>query len=225
MTLLNDRGQQICGECEGIADSWVYTGQRECGCRGLQRRASRALSLIDPEETMTFSRVEEPDDSADLARMALEQIAFDGRRRGVLMLGLPGRGKTHLAVSCINALMEQGKYPGVYNVSELVTRIQSTYGYTDSFESRHRILEEVFRPKVVLLDDLGKERKTQDVESIIYELVDGLYGRRRTLICCSNLPGKEFVERYDDAVRSRLLGMCERFVIKGDDRRLAAWDW
>lgn len=225
MTLLNDKGQTVCEECDGVTDTLVYFGQRECECRMQLVSVQNALSFIDIEKSMTFDRLTDSDESVTLARIALEEISSGDRMRGVLMVGLPGRGKTHLAVACIRELMERRKYPGVYNVAEVVTRIQSTYGYTDSFESRHKILEEVFKPQVVLLDDLGKERKTQDVESIIYEIIDGLYRRRRTLICCSNLPGKEFVERYDDAVRSRLLAMSERFVIKGEDRRQAAWDW
>ena len=36
---------------------------------------------------------------------------------------------------------------------------------------------------------------------------------------------KDFVARYDGAVLSRLGGMCERVVIRGEDRRAARWEW
>jgi hypothetical protein len=36
--------------------------------------------------------------------------------------------------------------------------------------------------------------------------------------------GPTLSARYDEAVRSRLRAMCERFVVKGEDRRRGAWE-
>ena len=75
------------------------------------------------------------------------------------------------------------------------------------------------RNDVVFLDDLGKERASEDVATVIYELVDGLLTNERTLIASANLDVKEYAARYDDATRSRIREMCETWRLDGDDRR------
>ena len=100
-------------------------------------------------------------------------------------------------------------------------------------DTRRAIVESVASHEVVLLDDLGKEHASTNVESIVYELFDALYAARVTLVVATNVPaargegyrGPTLSERYDEAVRSRLRAMCERFVVKGEDRRQTAWEW
>ena len=87
--------------------------------------------------------------------------------------------------------------------------------------------------EVVLLDDLGKEHASTNVESILYELFDALYAAGVIPIVSTNVPaaktegylGPALSERYDEAVRSRLRAMCERFVVRGEDRRREAREW
>jgi DNA replication protein DnaC len=98
---------------------------------------------------------------------------------------------------------------------------------------RRAIVESVASHEVVLLDDLGKEHASTNVESIVYELFDALHVARVTLVAATNVPatrgeayrGPILPERYDEAVRSRLRAMCERFVVKGEDRRQTTWEW
>ena len=85
----------------------------------------------------------------------------------------------------------------------------------------------------MLLDDLGKEHASPNVESIVYELFDALHAARVTLVAATNVPatreegyrGPTLSDRYDEAVRSRLRAMCERFVVRGEDRRRETWEW
>jgi DNA replication protein DnaC len=81
------------------------------------------------------------------------------------------------------------------------------------------VIEGVARRRFVVLDDLGKEHRSANVDSIVYELVNALYVARSTLVLCSNLPDAEYRGRYDEAVRSRIAGMCEVVVVRGEDRR------
>ena len=150
----------------------------------------------------------------------------------MLLMGPPGRGKTHLMIGVGRTLLERDRDVGYYNVARLVSRVQDTYG-EHSGETRHAIVESVASHEVVLLDDLGKEHISTNVESIVYELVDALHTARAILVVSTNVPpakvegyrGPTLSERYDEAVRSRLRTMCERFVVKGEDRRRAAWGW
>jgi len=45
----------------------------------------------------------------------------------MLLMGLPGRGKTHLLIGLGRALLAGDRDAGYYNVVRLISRIQDTY--------------------------------------------------------------------------------------------------
>ena len=222
-----DQRNEYCERCGGATGDGIIWGAhtRRCDCESRFVLAYKAINRIDPEGEMIFENLTDSDLSVEDAARKLEDLAEDKRAKGVCMFGLPGRGKTHLSISTARRLLRRGKLVGVYNLAGLVGRVQDTYGYDDSTESRSKIIREVTTNDVVILDDIGKEHRSSNVESIVYEIIDGLYNARIPLIASSNLPGKDFVSRYDGAVLSRLGGMCEKLVIKGEDRRASKWDW
>ena len=224
---LRDQRNDYCERCGGARNDGIIWGHntRRCGCEARFAQAHATIRRIDPEGEMTFFDITDPHPSAQDAARKLAALAEGERERGVFMFGLPGRGKTHLSVATARRLLERGRLVGLYNLAGLVGRVQDTYGYDDSSESRAKIVREVTSNDAVILDDIGKEHRSSNVESIVYEIVDGLYNARVPLIASSNLPGKDFVSRYDGAVLSRLGGMCEKLVIRGEDRRASKWDW
>jgi DNA replication protein DnaC len=149
----------------------------------------------------------------------------------MLLMGMPGRGKTHLLVATGRMLLVRDRDAGYYNFVRLISRIQDSYSDFGG-ETRRSIVESVASHEVVLLDDLGKEHSSTNVESIVYELFDALYVARVILVVATNVPatrdrryrGPTLSARYDEAVRSRLRAMCERFVVKGEDQRQRAWE-
>jgi len=125
---------------------------------------------------------------------------------------------THVAVAACREALRRGVVAGYYDVAGLVSRVQETYSPYET-GTRRAVIEGVARRRFVVLDDLGKEHCSANVDSIFYELVNALYVGRSTLVLCSNLPDAEFRGRYDEAVRSRIAGMCEVVVVRGEDRR------
>ncbi len=219
-----EANNRFCERCGGVEGHVVVGNHPSCRCPKLFARQARYLDDIDPEGGVSLSNARDHHESLEPVLKAVQEVAKGERERGMILFGKPGVGKTFAAVSCVREALGNGKLAGYFNVADLVSRVQATYS-GQSGESRGAIVSEVAQHEVVVLDDLGKEHTSANVEGIVYELVDALYRRKRVLIVCSNLPGKEFVERYDDAVRSRLLGGCERFVVRGEDRRIAQWDW
>lgn len=223
---LEDDGNTIealCPRCGGGKGIMTTSPYGFCRCKQWRRWATGELYDLDPDERIHFGV--EGDETFERARAALANLAEGQRSKGVIMFGLPGRGKTHLMVAATRVALEHGEAAGYFNVSSLISQIQDTYGYEDSAESRESIIAGVADCDPVVLDDLGKERSSTDVASILYELIDRLYRKKRRLVVASNTPGDQFVERYDEAIRSRIAGMCEMFVLKGEDRRRESWQW
>jgi len=232
-----ERGEpERCGGCGGLKRERDHerNSDKVCRCGGRKRRLLSYLDAADPERRMTLDALDASEPTMNAALEAAWAIVSGGRGRGMLLMGLPGRGKSHLLIGLGRALLAGDREAGYYNVVRLVSRIQNTYGeHGGAGDTRRAIVESVASHEVVLLDDLGKEHASTNVESIVYELFDTLHVARVTLVAATNVPatrgeayrGPILPERYDEAVRSRLRAMCERFVVKGEDRRQTSWEW
>ena len=223
-----------CGRCGGLKRERDHKShsERVCRCGGRKDRMLSYLDAVDPDRRMTLDALDVSEPTTSEAVEAANGIVVGGRKRGMLLMGLPGRGKTHLMVGLGRALLRCDRDVGYYNTVRLISRIQDSYSDFEG-ETRRAIIESVASHEVVLLDDFGKEHSSTNVESIIYELFDALYAAHTTLVVATNVPvtknatyrGATLSERYDEAVRSRLKSMCERLVVKGEDRRREAWEW
>lgn len=229
-----EREPERCARCGGLRSERDHerNSDRVCRCGGRRRRLLSYLDAADPERRMTLEALDTSEPSTAVAAGEALNIASGKRERGMLLMGLPGRGKTHLLVGTGRRLLARDEDAGYYNFVRLISRIQDSYSNLGG-ETRRAIIKSVASHEVVLLDDLGKEHSSTNVESIVYELFDALHTARITLIVATNVPatrdgsyrGPTLSERYDEAVRSRLRAMCERFVLKGEDRRMEAWEW
>jgi DNA replication protein DnaC len=210
--------EETCDVCGGWKGGWAPVHGRFCSCERLIERGFAQLAAVDPEEGMRFDALEGAHPTLKRAARLAWLASCGGSGRGVAMFGKPGVGKTHLAIAACREALQRGVVAGYYNVAELVARVQDTYSPHET-GTRRAAIEGVAKRRFVVLDDLGKEHRSANVDSIVYELVNALYVTRSTLVLCSNLPDAEYRGRYDEAVRSRIAGMCEVVVVAGEDRR------
>lgn len=210
--------QETCGACGGVKGNVVFGGGDFCRCGRLVGRGRAQLAAVDPDGVMRFDTLDDPHPTLGrAARLALAAASGESGR-GVAMFGRPGRGKSHVAVAACRVALSRGVAAGYYNVAELVGRIQGTYSPREE-QTRRAVIEGVARRRLVVLDDLGKEHRSANVDSIVYELVNALHLGRSTLLLCSNLTDSDYRERYDESIRSRVSSMCEAVVVAGEDRR------
>lgn len=217
---------EVCERCGGFVHDDFPDGGRVCRCDGPLRRCRELVEIADPTGKMTFANLT----SADASLVEAVRIGRDiasasgdpGKEPGLMMFGRPGVGKTHVAVAICREAIDERVAAGFYNVAEIVGRVQDTYGGGEpGAASRTDILASIASRKIVVLDDLGKEHQSSNVDSIIYELVNRIYSGGRKLVICTNLTPEMFRGRYDEAVISRIAAMCRAIRVEGEDRRRA----
>ena len=146
--------------------------------------------------------------------------------RGILFEGLPGVGKTHLAVAVLRAVIAAYGVRGLfYDTRELLKLIRSTYDpaiRTTEIE----VLRPVMTADLLVLDDLGAEKTSEWVEETMNLIVNTRYNERRMTIFTSNyedVPDEtdpnSLLFRIGFRMRSRLSEMCEFVVLDAADYR------
>ena len=138
----------------------------------------------------------------------------------LLITGITGTGKTHLAYAALRLAGESG----YRSLPWVATSTAALYG--DLRPSAKRDSEAVFgkvlAAPLLLLDDLGAAKTTEWTEEITYRLIDHRYNHCLPSIFTSNARKGELTERLGDRTGSRLTEMCQKLVLEGTDRRRAA---
>jgi len=142
----------------------------------------------------------------------LTETKLDCRKKGLLLFGNPGTGKS-FAVKVIAAFRKIH----LYTCDELEEK------HAESKEAFWQIIKE---PKDIIIDDLGTESEVNDFGNK-FELFEKAINERhrlferygtRTLIT-ANMSGEAIKERYSERIYSRLHEMCECVNATGEDLR------
>lgn len=234
-------GLLYCGKCHTKKQTRieifgkVRTPMCLCKCEVEKRDAERAeferaqrLMRIDdmrragfPEREMrewTFAH----DDKQNPKLSAVMQNYVDNfktmkeRKKGLLLYGSVGTGKSYYAASIANALIDKG-YPCLMtNFSRLVNTIQGMY------DGKQVYIDGLNKFELLIIDDLAAERDTEYMNEIVFNLIDSRYRSGLPLIITTNLTAEEIKNPADvrkQRTFSRLLEMTIPVEVNGVDRR------
>ena len=210
--------------------------RRWCACRPYRSRLTETNRLFRQAEIPErykwkflddFHRVAEDGTPIPLADRVLAEVSRlvesgEEPRRGFLLHGRPGTGKTLLGCIMLNELMLRWCKPGRFlNLSrKYFERLRDTYSEDSEHYGRTwQIMEELYRIPFLMLDDFGIQRGTDWEMDMLYNLVDARYGEERFTIVTTNKPLGEIEELAQGRIYSRLREMCRPVEMEGIDYR------
>ncbi len=117
-----------------------------------------------------------------------EFLEADGlfRETGLIFIGPPGVGKTHLAAAVLRELIEQYRVDGRFvDFTSLLHEIQATFDSSSPI-TKNAVLRPVTNAEVLVLDELGAQKPTPWVSEMLYLIMNARYSRRLPTLFTTN---------------------------------------
>ena len=136
--------------------------------------------------------------------------------KGLLLYGTVGTGKTYFAACIANALIDGGYSVLMTNFARLTNKIQGM------FEGKQEFIDSLNRYTLLIIDDLGAERKSEFMQEMVFNIIDSRYRSGLPFIITTNLTADEIKKPQDvsySRIYDRILERCFPVEVSGMSRR------
>lgn len=151
---------------------------------------------------------------------SLHELGFIERRENVILLGPPGVGKTHLAISLAIAAAERGRRVYYGTLADLITSLEEAQAAGHLLQR----LKVLTHPSLLVVDEIGYLPITRNGAMLFFQLMNRRYETASTVLT-SNKGFEDWGAVFGDEVMAaalidRLLHHCHVVSIRGNSYRL-----
>lgn len=151
---------------------------------------------------------------------SLSELGFLERKENVVLLGPPGVGKTHLAISLAIAAAQSGRRVYYGTLTDLVSSLEEAKA-SGALKRRLAVLT---HPALMVVDEIGYLPVTQTGAVLFFQLMSRRYEHASTILT-SNKTFEEWGEVFGDDVMAaalidRVLHHCHIVNIRGNSYRM-----
>lgn len=145
---------------------------------------------------------------------------------GLIIMGESGVGKTHLAASIANKLIENDKIVLMGRLTILLDMIKETF--KDSTKSENELIELYSNVDMIIIDDLGTEKISNWALEKLYTIIENRNENRLPIMITTRFDKQGLIERFSqsqdeqlvDAIISKLYQMCYGVTLKSMKKEL-----
>jgi len=171
-----------CETCNGegriyVEDEKGISSVKDCECTSFEKSLKKLDQVGIPGKYVgTWLETYHPDEGSQ--RLALRKSQdfikdFGKSNKGLIFMGRPGVGKTHLAVSIIKALsMEKDIDCKFIDFFQLLSDIRN--GFSEG-ESEQALINPFIKSRVLVIDELAKGRNTDWELTILDQIISQRY--------------------------------------------------
>ena len=136
--------------------------------------------------------------------MAYLKLLLDGDcSASLVMTGLPGTGKTHLACAIANAYMRKGGEVVFITVAAMIRKIRETYRPDSELTEQQAI--NAFRDlDLLILDEVGIQKGDDKEINLLFEVINERYAYLKPTMLLSNLTVEDMEQLLGARVIDRL---------------------
>jgi DNA replication protein DnaC len=231
--------EDVCPKCGG--SSWVVTerdgiaGAEQCECF-LQTRARlirERAGIPKLYHKASFETFRIPDDNPvtrnilATAHRTAKSYADNLKKHpkpGLLFVGDPGTGKTHLAIATLKRILTNGFEGRFFDFQTLLEQIQRGWNPSAGTADREAY-KTALDIEVLLLDDLGARRSMDWIEDVVAAIITHRCNNTKHTIVTTNHPmpdvnpgqglRKTLPEMIGQRAYSRLFEMCTIVKMSG----------
>ncbi len=254
--LLDPTRPPACAECDdaGYLVRLDSRGERvayPCACRveGRRNRLWQQSRIPSRYQRCTFdnfdyARTNSIGHAFSMAHKFALAFPAETEGKGLLLIGSPGLGKTHLAISVLrHAILERSAIGYFWEHKQLLEKLRSTYDGNAS-EPEYVLLRRIETCELLVLDDLGEITPSDWAWDTTAHILNSRYNADRSTIVTTNRPNRPALsrrpgeessqlasarlafrtetlgDRIGDRMLSRLQEMCVPVPLEGADYRL-----